>query len=381
MPRTPRRRVAEGVYRDRYSLTATVKVGRAPNALSREHAFPDDTPIEEILRWREKTRVELRELRPTTRRGSLEADVRLYLERVKKRPASWKSKRSELRAWCAVRGLGSRPRHAIQPKDIDRAIATWREEDVSLKTILNRCRTLHHLYVTLAEDKRARTPLDNVDVPRPPKRKPQEVDVRVIARVEKNLRRAGDPFVHAFYMVVASTGLRNSQVNRVLQTLTAQDVRRRIVFVEGAKGGEPIPLVLNRDQVVAFDALLRARIPIDHSDRFREMDATKYARAVRAAGWPKGVRPYNARHAVGIALAELGAEDADIQAQLGHSDLSMVRRHYTGVRLSKMKRISEALEGRLGWAAVPRPNAPSLGGSKPHKDAKSRLKTRGRKTA
>ncbi|MGE0040478.1 MAG: tyrosine-type recombinase/integrase [Vicinamibacterales bacterium] len=160
--------------------------------------------------------------------------------------------------------------------------------------------------------------------------------------------------IHAFFMVVASTGLRPSQVNRVMQTVRGEDVARRVVLVKGGKGGEPIPLVLNSDQQAAFQALLAARIPVPDSTppQFVRMDATRYARAVRAAGWPSDVRPYNARHAVGIELAERGAEDADIQAQFGHTDLAMVRRHYTGVRLSKMRRISEALEGRLGWGEI-----------------------------
>lgn len=376
-PRTPRRRIAEGIYVDKYSLTGTVKIGSKNNALSREKAFPPDTPIEKIQRWREETRVELHKERPRIVRGSLGADATLYLDRAKKRPASWKSKRSELRAWCEL--YGTRPRHLITPADIDAAIAIWRADGVALKTIQNRCRTLHHLYVTLADDKKAKTPLDNVDVPRPPKRKPAFVTVSTIKRVERKLR-AGDPFVHAFYMVIASTGLRNSQVNRVLQTLTSADVRRRVVLVEGGKGGEPIPLVLNPDQVAALTALLRARVPATPpTSGYVPMDATKYARAVRAAGWPKGVRPYNARHAVGIELAERGVEDADIQAQLGHSDLSMVRRHYTGIRLSKMKRISDTLEGRLGWDVLT--STPASLGQKRSKVRKTAQNSKAKKTA
>lgn len=367
-----RRTISEGITRDRYSLTARVQVGTRRE----EKAFAQDTPIDEIQRWRERRRVELRDEAPLVVRGSLAADVAAYLKRAQKRPASWKSKRSELRAWCAL--VGDRPRHRILPADIDRAIATWRAGGVALKTIQNRCRTLHHLYVTLANDKRTRTPLDNVDVPQPARRRPSFVAVSTIRRVEKKLR-AGDPFVHAFYMVIASTGLRNSQVNRLLHTLTAADVRRGVVLVEGGKGGEPIPLVLNSDQRAAFTLLLRARQKGDNG-AYLEMDATTYAREVRAAGWPTDVRPYNARHAVGIELAERGAEDADIQAQLGHSDLKLVRKHYTGVRLSKMKRISETLEGRLGWADVPRA-LPRASGSKRAKVVKSGANLKARKTA
>lgn len=382
MPRTPERTIAPGIYIGRYSITARVRAGSGQHERRLEQTFDLDTELETIKAWQERARVKLREMGPVVRRGTLATDVEAYLERVKKRPASWKSKRSELKAWTAL--LGDRRRHQILPADIDRAIATWREQGVALKTIVNRCRTLHHLYVTLANDKRADTPLDNVDVPKPPKRKPQFVSATVIKRVERKLR-AGDPFVHAFYMVIASTGLRPSQVNRVMQTLTSADVRRGVVVFEGGKGGEPIPLVLNAEQKHAFEALLKARRPIIPAPAtgplYRFMDATKYARLVRAAGWPSDVRPYNARHAVGIELAERGAADADIQKQLGHSDVAMIRAHYTGVRLTTMRRVSELLEGRLGWGQSARRTTRRTGGQKRPKVVKSGQNPKAKKSA
>lgn len=364
MPST-RRTIAVGISVDKYSLTGRVQVGDRRV----ERAFPAQTPIREIQKWREEQRVRLRNEAPLVVRGTLSADVPAYLERVEMFPASWKSKRSELKAWVAE--LGHKRRHQISPADIERTIATWRAAGVSLKTIVNRCRTLHHLYVKLADDRRARTPLDEVSVPRPPKRKPQFVTVDVIKRVEKKLRAGDDPQTHARFMVIASTGVRPSQLARL--TRADIDLRRRVVMIAGGKGGEPIPLVLNADQLAAVKRFLEV-------DAFGPFDATKYARRVRAAGWPKDVRPYNARHAVGIELAERGLEDADIQAQLGHADLSMVRRHYTGIRLSKMKRISQALEGRLGWEDLPRA-LPRSGASKRSEPRRTGANLTGRQSA
>jgi len=381
MPRTPRRRLAEGVYVDKYSLTAVVTVGSGDRRRSREQAFEPDTPLEALQKWRLQTRLELMDDAPVATRGTLAGDIVSYLTRMATRPISLPAKRSELKAWAAR--LGRRSRRAITPAHIDAAIAAWLAEGIAPKTIGNRCRTLHHLYVTLANDRRARTPLDNLVLPRPPRRRPAAVDVATIRRVEKRLRR-GDPLIHAVFMVIASTGLRNAQVYRLLQTLTPADVTRRLVLVEGAKGGEPIPLVLNTDQHAAFTTLLRARVertpPTGPGPRYRTPDPSAYAAAVRAAGWPAHVRPYNARHSVGIDLAERGIEDSDIQAQLGHTDLTMIRRHYTGVRLSKMRRVSEALEGRLGWAGAPSPT-PSSAPSKRRKSAEVRRKSRGGQTA
>jgi site-specific recombinase XerD len=363
MPRN-RRTITEGISQDRYSLTARVQVGDRRV----EQAFPQDTPIKEIQRWREEKRVELQKDQPLVARGTLAADVPAYLERVKKRPASWKSKRSELAAWASV--LGHKPRHRIGPADIDQAIALWRDQKVALKTILNRCRTLHHLYVTLANDKKARTPLDNVDVPRPPKRRPVYVEPQTIIRVEKKLR-AGDPKMHARFMVLASTGIRPSQLGRL--TRANVNLTSRVVLIESAKGGEPIAQVLTGDMLAAWQAFIAA-------DAWGAFDATKFARLVRAAGWPSGVRVYNAKHSVGIALAEAGAENEDIRAWFGHTDAATTR-IYTGVPLSRMRRLSEKLEGRFGWEKTLPRSLPRKSGGAGRKVAKSGGKSKARKSA
>lgn len=58
MPRTPLRRVAEGIYRgSKTSLTAVVTVGTWPDMWRVEQPFDLDTPLSEIQAWRDdKTR-------------------------------------------------------------------------------------------------------------------------------------------------------------------------------------------------------------------------------------------------------------------------------------------------------------------------------------
>jgi hypothetical protein len=48
---TRRKRIAKGVYRDRYSLSATVKVGTGAAARQREKRFPFHTPLKDIKAW------------------------------------------------------------------------------------------------------------------------------------------------------------------------------------------------------------------------------------------------------------------------------------------------------------------------------------------
>ena len=55
-PRTRRTRVAEGVYKDRWGLAATVKV----HGVQREIRFPPDTSLKTIRAPRNELRVSLR---------------------------------------------------------------------------------------------------------------------------------------------------------------------------------------------------------------------------------------------------------------------------------------------------------------------------------
>lgn len=356
-----RKKIAESISRVGDSLYAKVQVGSGKGALTAEKAFELGTSIKSIKAWIESKRVELRKQVPTIGRGTIEAEVPRYLERCQKTPASLGSKTSEMKAWIAE--VGHLRRHLVKPEHIDGAIAHWLAQDVAKKTILNRCRTLHHFYVTMADDKKARTPLDNITIPKPDRTKPAFVSVAVIRRVEKKLRAY--PLEHAFYLVITSTGLRPAVINRMRETITKADVRAGIIMAPGGKGGEPIPIVLNADQRAAFKALLLVK----DSGKW---DATRYARRVRAAGWPAGIRPYNARHAVGIELAERDESDDAIQKQLGHVDIRMVRQHYTGVRLKTMRRISNVLaERRLGWAEPSPAKLPRKKGARRHTQAVS----------
>lgn len=344
MPRAPRIRIAKGIYQVANSLSAKLQVGSGAHVRSAEKAFPLETPFKEIEKWKKDKRAELRLTSPQAIRGTLARDVESYLERMRKRPASLAAKRSELKQWTAL--YGHIPRARITPAMIDQAIVFWLEgsieqkrKAIAPKTIVNRCRTLRHLYVVIEDDKKARTPLDNIDLPNVPKRRPVLVSASTIKAVEKKLKKGTSPKAHARFMVLASTGIRPSQMKR-LQPIDV-DLKHGLVLVPGGKGGEPIAQVLNDDMKAAWLAYVKA-------DAWGGYDSKKFAKRVRAAGWPPGVRVYNAKHSVGIELAERGADSDDIRAWMGHTDHATTR-IYTGVPLARMKRLSEQLAGRLGW--------------------------------
>jgi Phage integrase family len=115
--------------------------------------------------------------------------------------------------------------------------------------------------------------------------------------------------------------------------------------VRTAKSGEPRAFWLNDDMVAAWKAFIAA-------DAWGPFDGSDYTKALYAAGWPKDVRPYQARHSVALELGERGIDLADVSAMLGHRQITTTRKHYAPVLVSRLKDASERLAGRFkGWQA------------------------------
>src|SRR4029450_7235498 len=65
-------------------------------------------------------------------------------------------------------------------------------------------------------------------------------------------------------------------------------------------------------------------------------------------GWPKDVRPYQARYSVALEMGERGIDLGDVQGWLGHRHVNTTRRFYAPVLVSRLKAASETLAGRFG---------------------------------
>jgi site-specific recombinase XerD len=332
-----RKRIGKGIYRDMYGLSATVKVGTGDHAFQREKRFTFDTPFKDIRAWQGAMRSELRLLqdRPVnSSRGTLDADARCYLAQVK-HLASYKSRVCEVDAWTAE--YGRLRRSQITAEHVRKARAAWLAKDYRPKTVNNRVQTLQHLYRTL-DGPRAPTPADDVKpLPVPPSQKVL-VPAKVFRTVAANLT---DPRTKARFMVIASTGVRPSEVKRTQPGDV--DMDRRAWIVRTAKGGEPRALWLNDDMKAAWEAFIAA-------DAWGHFDASDYAKALYAAGWPKDVRPYQARHSMALELGERGVDIGDIQGVLGHRQVATTRKHYAPVLVSRLKQASQTMAGRFsGW--------------------------------
>jgi integrase len=104
---------------------------------------------------------------------------------------------------------------------------------------------------------------------------------------------------------------------------------------------------LNDDMVEAWRAFIAA-------DAWGHFCASSYPKALYKAGWPRDVRPYQARHSVALQLGERGIDLGDVQGWLGHTDPATTRRHYAPVLGSRLKQASQMLAGRFGgWKDKP----------------------------
>lgn len=321
----------KGIRRDRYGWRAYVKV----HGHQREQRFPADTAPKTMQAWRDEVRVALRKLPGFSGRGTLAADVARYLQlETVKGLVSYASRVCELQAWVTL--YGDRPRSRLTRELVLAARETWLADGYAPKTINHRVRALRHLYRRL-DGSKAPTPCDDVPKLTEPDPDPKFVSPAVIRRVASKLT---DPATRARFMVLTSTGQRPAQLRRAARTDVS--LSRRVWFVRPAKGGQPIPVYLTADMVQAWRAFLKA-------DAWGGFDGSDYAKALYAAGWPRSVRPYNAKHTIGITLAESDAEWEDIKDWFGHTDVKTTR-IYTGLVAKRLKATGRRLEGRIGWS-------------------------------
>jgi len=337
--RGKRVRVSVGIYRDAIGYAAVVRVGD----WRKEKRFPKHTPLSEIKDWQNALRSRWRASGfASAPKGNLAADVDRYLGLVK-HLAGWIELRSELRAW--VRRLGPKRRSQIHEADILHARNDWLVSGVKPKTINNRVAALNRLWHRL-DGRRAPSPCDNLRplaVHKTPAQRVRDVDVVQVYEQLRAWEKAGilrDAKARARFMLYASTGKRPSEIMRAQPGDV--DLERRVWIPRDGKGGWGPGVYLNDDMLAAWTLFIQA-------NAWGEFSGNSFVRLLRKAGWPAGVRPYNLRHSVGIAMSELGIDLADIQQHMGHKRIETTRRHYVPVIGSRLQRASELVDGRFHW--------------------------------
>lgn len=346
MTRGKRVRIATNVYRDNLGIGAIVRVkGHKPKELR----FQKGTSLKEIRRAMEAEAARFQTIRRSMSRGTLAVDAEKYI-RLMRHLASWMERRSEVRAWVAV--LGDRRRSQITSSDVLETRAVWLAAGVSPTTVNHRVATLRHLFRTL-DGTRVETPCDDVS-PLPVHRTPiqrvaDETILAVDAKLQEHERKGWirDAKTRARFRVMVSTGRRPSEIARAQPTDV--DLEHRVWVPRDGKGGFTPGLYLNDDQLAAWQLFIEASA----WGTFRE---GSFVRTLRTAGWPKGVRPYQSRHTLGITLSEAGIDLDDVGAALGHKRRETTRKHYVPVLNSRMQSLSETLSGRFKcWPNVEPP--------------------------
>jgi integrase/recombinase XerD len=145
--------------------------------------------------------------------------------------------------------------------------------------------------------------------------------------------------------VLASSGVRASELMRAKPSDV--DLERRVWLTRDGKGGFRAGggVYLTSDLLAAWKVFLEA-------DAWGEFNTGSMAKALRTAGWPRGVKPYQLRATVGLAMSEGGVDLADISASLGHSRPATTRSHYVSVLGSRVQSAFESIDSRIDWSKV-----------------------------
>jgi integrase len=229
----------------------------------------------------------------------------------------------------------------ITREGVQGAIREWQRAGYSPRTLRHRLRILSQCLATL--DPGEPSPCAGVTLPRMPKARPRSVSDTLVREVALNLRkseiagRLRDGKTRARYLVLATTGQRPAQLKRA--TPAAVDLERRIWFVDPAKGDNGAVVYLNDDMQAAWQLFAQAHA-------WGWYDGRSFVKTLRRNGWPAGIRPYNLRHTVGLALSELGVDLGDIQAAMGHTSPATTRIYVPGI-LSRLRGASRKLDGRF----------------------------------
>lgn len=332
-----RTRIAEGVYRDKYGVAATVKVG----TVQREHRFPPESSLDYIQAWRARTRSELLEDRdaipkdtPAPERRSFASDLPRYLKKIEHR-VGYKSDRSHLRAWLPL--IGPLLRSKIRPVHIQRGIETWAKAGKAPRTLRHRRRVIREMWKTL-DGVHARPPVTGIKIPTPAQPHPVAVPWSVVKKVAESLRKGkrhakgygGDSDkAHARFLVRATTGQRPASIMRAVPA--DLDLKRRLWLVRPTKGGDQVALPLDPHMVQAWKAFIAAKA-------WGPFDVNSFAATIRRHGWPKGVRPYSLRSTFAIDMILGGADLGDVQAAMGHRRIETTRAHYAPIQLARLRK-------------------------------------------
>ena len=335
-----RTRVAEGIYKDRYGLAATVKV----HGVQREVRFPPGTPLKTIRARRDQLRVSLRTL-PHGARYTLAHDSGRYLEQVRTELVSFADRQRHLEAWLPKFGHLRTLNLDHHLPALNEQLRAWRQT-LSASSCNQRRDALTNLVKVLYGRRASVDFVDLVRFARPdpvPRWIPRAMIESVLAQLAPRTK------TEARLRLLHWTGMRPSQMGR----LQREDFRLHepipYVAVPRGKGGRlaAVPLVAE-GATAAHDFIAR--------EAWGAWSCPSANKLIAAAAARADVEPftvYQIRHAFATGLRQTGSDVADIQDLYGHTD-SATTKIYAPPQLAKH---AAAIE-RLRQPATPPPTSP-----------------------
>ena len=300
-------RIAEGIYKDRHGLAATVKV----NGLQREIRFPPGTPLKTIRARRDELRVSLRTL-PAGERHTLAHDAERYLQQVSGELVGFSDRRHQIGQWVQrfghLRTLALSQHVAL----LNDQLHQWRET-LSASACNHRRNALTNLVKVLHGRRAAGELIDLVRFAQPPP-KPRWLERSHIAEVLAQLTPGSKTVVRLRLM--HWTGMRPSQMGRLQPEDFRLDEPTPFVVVPRGKGGRlaAMPLVGEGLDAARDFMALRAYGWWSCPSANKALE-----RAARKAGRP-AFTVYQIRHSFATGLRRTGSDVADIQDLYGHTD-------------------------------------------------------------
>ena len=229
-------RVAQGVYKDRWGLAATVKV----NGIQRELRFPPGTPLKAVRARRDELRASLRTLAPGERH-TLAHDAERYLQQVSGELVSMADRRHHIGLWVQRFGHLRTLELAQHVALLNDQLHQWRET-LSASACNHRRNALTNLVKVLYGRRAAAELIDLVRFAQPPP-KPRWLERSHIAEVLAQLTPGSRTVVRLRLM--HWTGMRPSQMARLQPDDFRLDEPTPFVVAPRGKGGRlaAIPLV------------------------------------------------------------------------------------------------------------------------------------------
>ena len=324
-----RRRIAIGIYADRYGLAATVKV----RGQQREKRFPRDTSIKTIKNWQGDTKAALRKLRPKIGRGTFAADVERYLGGRTQMP-TYKERAAHLALWCAE--FGPRNRHTIETLEIDTVLSRWLDTGLQPSTVRNRRTALQALWTGL-DGKAAPNPVREALMPVLAQPEARAIPFKTIAKILDAMPDVGQgrpgearddqSKTKARLAVIAYTGLPHALIKKL--TPEAINWRTKTVTVPARKKGKGaagriLPLTAEGAKALKTFGELECWGNFSNSSMIKS-----FRRACTAAKVHPAPRVYDLRHSFATEMYRQTGDPKATAELLMHSPSSQMMDRYT----------------------------------------------------